>query len=133
MSDDYKQESELVEALRKNNRVRRSLEKKLRQSVTIVKTESDVLFKELCLIDESRLEAVDALEKLWAFGELTCEPLDYVFIGSSIALIAALLYQKAVVDGASHKPVHYNPFDDQPDDDDTKDFWATANFIPAHS
>ena len=70
-------DNEYVEVVRKNNRVLRSVHKKLRGALKDVREYADNLFVELVV---SEREAHEALERIRVEGNIDCDSDDHEFI-----------------------------------------------------
>jgi hypothetical protein len=70
------EEELLVTSLKRNNKIRRAVERKLRGALRKITEHNDQLFVELCETENAKAAEL-ALEKLWTLGGFSCGPRDY--------------------------------------------------------
>jgi hypothetical protein len=70
---EHEEEELLVSVLRRNNRVRRGVERKLRRILEDQRNRLDLMFTALCDADTT---AQDAIQEIWERGGLNCSPDD---------------------------------------------------------
>jgi hypothetical protein len=70
---DFSEEEPLIQVLRKNNRIRREAEKRLRRVLEDQTKRMDLMFIALC---DKDTDAQNAIQEIWERGGLTCSPDD---------------------------------------------------------